>query len=268
MPLELTYRAAAEPLPVELEGFTPDALRGESLDSVRRFPAAIGNTTLPIGELFDVTGTTEDADWRLMGDLSGVHWLGAEMQQGVIHAAGPVGRHTGSRMRGGAITIAGDAGDWLGAEMRGGRIEVAGNAGDGVGAAYAGSPRGMRGGEIRLRGSAGDEVGHTLRRGWIIIAGGCGAFAGYRMKAGSIFVLGACGPRPGAEMVRGTIGLFGDPSPELLPTFRHACRLAPQFLGLMARELAKADLNAPTTIELFNGDLLTGGRGEILLPGE
>lgn len=265
MPLELVYESN-ETLPVELEGFTPDALRGQSLDEVKRHRAQVGNTTVEVGELFTVSGDAGDLDWRFRGDLSGVHYLGAGMQEGKIEVEGAVGRHAGARMRGGELSVRGAAGDWLGSEMRGGRIEVTGDVGNLVGAAYRGSPRGMRGGAILVRGSAGDEVGHTQRRGWITIAGDCGQLAGYRMKAGTLFVLGRCGKRPGAEMTRGTLGLFGTEPATLLPTFRHACQIAPQFLGLMAGELAKLGYQAPTTVNLWNGDLLTGGRGEVLLP--
>ena len=265
MPLEIEY-LTPQALPVELEGFTPDALASSSLDQVRRFAAQVGNQTAEVGELFRVSGDPADGDWRVVGELAGVHWLGAGMREGSIHVQGDVGRHTGSGMRGGAIHVSGAAGDWLGAEMRGGRIEVDADAGNLVGAAYAGSPRGMRGGTIVVRGSAGDEVGHTMRRGWITIAGDCGPLAGYRMRAGSLFVLGNCGARPGAEMVRGTIGLFAAQRPTLLPTFRKACTIKPQFMGLMQRQLQAIGLDAPRTIEIHNGDLLRGGRGEILLP--
>lgn len=265
MPLELTYRAG-ETLPVELEGLTPDALRGDSLDDVRGRRAYVGNTTVAVGELFDVAGTTEDAGWRVAGDLAAVHYLGAGMSGGRIEVTGNVGRHAGAQMRGGELIVHGGASDWLGAEMRGGRIEVTGDAGDLVGAAYRGSPRGMRGGQILVRGSAGAEAGAAMRRGWITVAGDCGQLAGYRMRAGTLFVLGACGRRPGAEMIRGTIGLFG-PAPPLLPTFRHACKIAPQLLGVLSRQLAPLGLAVPTEVNLYNGDLLTGGRGEILIRG-
>lgn len=264
--LELTYRTP-QSLPVELEGFTPDAVRGESLDAIKRRSAFVGNTTVVLGELFDIAGDARDLEWRLMGDLSGVHWLGAGMRAGAIRVEGSIGRHTGSQMRGGQISVSGAAGDWLGAEMRGGRIEVRGDAGHSVGAAYPGSPRGMRGGSLVVRGSAGDEIGHTMRRGWITVGGDCGELVGYRMKAGTIFVFGQAGQRPGAEMIRGTIGLFGAELATLLPTFRRACRFAPQFMGLLQSELTKLGYDLPGEIDLYHGDLLNGGRGEILLPG-
>jgi len=266
---------------VELEGLTPDAFRDRSVTDVQRLAALVGNQTVELGELFRVTGDPADQQWRLTGDLSGVHGLGARMRDGELRVEGNVGRHAGSEMRGGTLHVSGDAGDWLGAEMRGGTILLAGDAGHSVGAAYAGSPRGMRGGSIVVRGSAGQQVGHTMRRGWITIAGNCGPLAGYRMRAGSLFVLGACDVRPGAEMLRGTIGLFGGgplgaQRPTLLPTFRPACKLAPQFMGLMRRQLQTVGIDVPnldvanldvaSKVEIYNGDFLRGGRGEILLP--
>lgn len=269
MPLELVYRRdAAEQvagLPVELEGFTPDRLRGEPLDAARRFESMVGNRPTPLGELFELSGTTEDAAFRFAGDLSGVHGLGAGMRSGRIEVDGPVGRHAGAGMEGGSLSVGGDAGDWLGAEMRGGRIEAGGDAGHYAGAAYPGSTRGVRGGAIVIRGGAGDYAGHTMRRGLIVIGGDAGAWAGYRLRAGTLIVFGECGPRPGAEMVRGTLGLFG-PTPRLLPTFRHACRFEPQMLALLAGRLAGEGFALPRSVDLWHGDLLCGGRGEVLLP--
>lgn len=275
MPLTLQYKSP-QSLPVDLRGCTPDAFRDSKIAELRTFRVGVGNQQVELAELFDIQGDPTAGEWHFEGNLAGVHHLGTGMKAGTIRIDGSAGRHCGSEMRGGTIHITGDAGDMLGVEMRGGRIEVAGNAGNLVGGAYRGSPRGMRGGQILVRGNAGDEVAHTMRRGWITIAGDCGTLAGYRMRAGSLFVLGTCGSRPGAEMVRGTIGLFGPGSnnvsssadrPTLLPTFRPACQIAPQFLSLMRRELKQqANLEIPAKINLWNGDLLTGGKGEILLP--
>jgi hypothetical protein len=70
-------------------------------------------------------------------------------------------------------------------------------------------------------------------------------------------------------MRRGTIGFFGQELPPLLPTFRHACRFRPDVLGLIFRTLQARGFPLPdqldTAVELYNGDLLDGGRGEILL---
>lgn len=264
MPLELSF-TSNESLPIEAEGFTPDRLRGFSIDEIKRFEVRVGNQATTIGELCTVAGDSVDADWRITGDLSRVHYLGASMTDGLMRIDGPVGRHAGAQMQGGQLTIAGSASDWLGAEMRGGTIQLTGNAGNGVGAAYRGSPLGMRGGRIFVQGSAGDEVGHSLRRGWIVVGGNCGQLAGYRMHAGTLFVFGNCGSHPAAEMVRGTVGLFGHDHPQLLPTFRRACRLTAPVLAITNSELAKLGHATPKEVELYSGDHLTGGRGEVLL---
>jgi formylmethanofuran dehydrogenase subunit C len=268
MPLHLTYQADTN-VPVEIEGFTPEAVAGASLDEVRRVEIFHGNRTVPLGEMFDVTGDTRDLEWHLEGDLSGVHWIGAHMRAGSIRVHGSAGRHLGSQMQGGMISVDGDAGDWVGPEMRGGMIRVAGNVGDLAGAAYRGSPRGMTGGTIVVHGNAGDELGHTMRRGWIAVGGDCGDLPGFGMLAGSIVVLGKCGIRPGAGMRRGTLALLGDARVKLLPTFRFACRQQPVVLGLLQRQLGTLGLPLASStagdVDIFNGDLLAGGRGEVLV---
>lgn len=270
MPLKLIYTAETT-VPVEIEGFTPRAVSGASLDDVRRFGIFHGNRKTPLGEMFQVEGDTHDLQWHLHGDLSGVHWIGAHMEAGSIHVNGSAGRHLGSEMRGGSITVNGDAGDWLGGQMRGGTIRVAGRAGQIVGGAYCGSSQGMTGGVIVIQGDAGDGVGRSMRRGWIAVGGHCGDMIGGNLQGGSLFVLGRCGMRPGAGMRRGTIGVFGTPKPELLPTFRLACRQRPIVLRLVARRLAELGLPIDGTVagevDIFSGDLLEGGRGEIWLRG-
>ncbi|MEM8865037.1 MAG: formylmethanofuran dehydrogenase subunit C [Planctomycetota bacterium] len=265
MSLELSCQSPG-PLPVDLEGFAPDRFQGKSLDDIKRFEVSVGNAKVTAGELFNVEGDPSDAAWVFTGDLSGAQNIGSEMASGRIQVDGAAGRYAGARMRGGELCIAGDAADLLGAELRGGTIVVGGDAGDQIGGPLPGSRLGMCGGTIRVHGSAGEAVGQAMRRGWITVGGDCGQLAGYRMRAGSLCVFGACGSRPGAEMVRGTIGLFGDRSPTLLPTFRPGCEYSPQFLQLMANELNAYGHRTPQRVLLHSGDLLTGGRGEILLP--
>ena len=72
-------------------------------------------------------------------------------------------------------------------------------------------------------------------------------------------------------MRRGTIGLFGSEPVPLLPSFRHACRCRLEILRLIDRLLQTYEFPLPTplgdtTVDLYHGDLLEGGRGEILLP--
>ncbi len=269
MPLHINYIAETK-IPVEVEGLTPDALRGQSLAEIEKFPIHHGNQQLPLAEMFRVGGTLDDGRIEFEGNLAGVHWIGAHLREGEIHIAGNAGRHLGSEMRGGTITVEGDTSDWVGGEMHGGTIHIHGSAGHLVGAAYRGSPRGMTGGTIIVHGNVGNEVGHSLRRGLIAVAGDCGDAPGFNMLAGTILLLGKCGIRLGASMRRGTIVLAGSEPPDLLPTFRHACRIRPLALRLLRQELRRQGLEWPgpentPLVDLYNGDFLEGGRGEILI---
>ncbi len=267
MTLKLTYTEQTS-VPVEIEGITPDVVRQLSLADIEKLEIYHGNVKLPLAEMFQVSGDPSDSRMELEGDLSGVHWIGAGMIDGEIQVQGSAGRHVGAEMRGGRIDVAGDAGGWVGAEMRKGLVHVRGNGGHLVGSAYRGSIRGMTGGTILIEGDAGNEVGLTMRRGMIAVGGKCGDVPGFNMIAGSIFIFGECGIRPGAGMRRGTIGLFGE-SPELLPTFKRGATADPVFLKMAFRELRDLGFAAvgdiPSSEVVINhGDLLEGGRGEIL----
>jgi len=85
-----------------------------------------------------------------------------------------------------------------------------------------------------------------------------------------VFIFGEAGIRHGAGMRRGSLGLFGAKSPRLLPSFRYACRYRPVVLPLMFRQLRQYGFHVPDELEsalfdLYNGDLLEGGRGEVLV---
>lgn len=270
MPLRITNLASLT-LPIDVTGVTPDANSERSLDDIRRMHVRQGNRQVELGELFRVEGDPRDRRWELGGDFSRVHGLGAGMTGGEIIVRGPVGRHAGANMQGGRIEIQGDAGDWLGAEMRGGQIRVRGNAGDYAGGAYAGSRRGMRGGTILISGDVGRRAGERMRRGLIAAAGAAGSDLGARMLAGTILVFGACSDHPGAGMRRGTIGLFGRQRPVLSPTFRRGHIGPLSVLHLLERHLQEAAFESPRlrmlagAVELYHGDMLELGRGEILL---
>jgi formylmethanofuran dehydrogenase subunit C len=175
-------------------------------------------------------------------------------------------------MSGGEIHVSGDAGDWVGGEMRGGLIHVRGRAGNLAGSAYRGSRRGMTGGTIFIEGPVGNELGHSMRRG-LVAVGGCGDFAGINMIAGTILVFGPAGIRTGAGMRRGTIGLLADESARLLPTFRPGGRDKLLIMRLIFRELARQGYPfdpalADAAYRTYHGDLVTEGRGELLMREE
>ena len=269
MSLRLQYTGRTK-VPVEIEGLTPSWARSKTLGQIERFEAFHGNQKLPLAELFEVSGTPADGRIELAGDLSGVHWIGAGMSEGEVHVEGNAGRHVGSEMTGGQISVSQDAGDWVGGELHGGLIHIRGHAGNLVGSAYRGSRRGMTGGTILVDGSVGQEIGHTMRRGLLAIGGRCGDFAALNMIAGTILVFGDCGPRPAAGMRRGTLGLFGPNHAQLLPSFHAGCRHRPLYLQLVFRELRR--LRFAVSQELFDadfrqfhGDMVSGGKGEVLL---
>jgi formylmethanofuran dehydrogenase subunit C len=268
MTLRLVLKARSG-VPLEVEGITPDAVRDKDLTEIGQLPIFQGNTKVPLAEFFAVSGDPSDARMEWEGDLSGVHWIGAKMAAGYVHVAGNAGRHLGSEMRGGEIHVDGDAGDWVGGEMHGGLIHVRGRAGHLVGAAYRGSAVGMTGGTILVHGQVGNEMGHTMRRG-LVAVGAADDLVGFNMLAGTLMVFASCGIRHGAGMRRGTIAFLGDQPPPLLPSFRHACRYRPEVMSLLLRHLRHlqfpvAEELLAASFDLYNGDLIEGGRGELLV---
>jgi len=270
MPLHLT-NLADDQIPIELARLTPAGVATLTLDEIRQLPVRRGNREAKLGDLFKIVGDPTDEAWHLAGDCRNVHGLGTNLASGSIIVDGPVGRRVGFAMRGGRIIIQSDAGDWLGAEMRGGTIHVHGDAGSHVGAATPGAKRGMAGGTILIDGNAGDEVGAQMRRGLIAVAGSVGANLGFRMLAGTILVFGHAGAGVGMAMRRGTIGVFGSPRPTLLPTFKSGYHGPLPMLRMLEAQLASESF-APeklsqltTAVELFHGDTLQLGRGELLL---
>jgi formylmethanofuran dehydrogenase subunit C len=269
MALTLQYHAQTT-IPVEVEGLVPNVVRTRSVAEIEQFPIYHGNQQLPLAELFRVSGDPGDGEMRFEGDLSGVHWIGAHLTEGLIHVIGSAGRHLGSEMKGGEIHVDGNAGDWVGGEMHGGLIHVRGRAGHVIGAAYRGSRRGMTGGTLLIGGDVGNEIGHTMRRGLLAVGGSCGDCPGFNMIAGTILVLGNCGIRPAAGMRRGTLGLFGPEPPKLLPTFRRGAVYQPLFLRLILRELDRFGFEfdrelLSAELQFFAGDFVAEGKGEILL---
>lgn len=266
--LRLTYIGTTT-IPVEAECIAPNELFGKTNAEIAALPVQHGNAPAPLGEFFKVEGDASDQHIVLDGDCSRVKWVGANMTSGRLTIESNIGMHCGAEIRGGSIEVHGNTGDWLGAEMRGGTIHIRGNAGHLVGGCYRGGRAGMRGGMILVDGNAGNEVGGHMRRGLIAIGGDVADFPGVSMLAGSVFVFGKCGQRAGAGMKRGTLAFFGD-TPQLLPTFRRACRYEPNFLRVYLRELrrigfAVADELIHGSYVRHSGDLVSLGKGEILV---
>jgi hypothetical protein len=97
--LTLRYKSQT-PIPVEVEGLTPSAVRAMPLADIERFEIFHGIARPARGVL---RAERRCIRWRLQfeGDLSGVHWIGAKMSEGEIHVRGDAGRHVGSEMSGG-----------------------------------------------------------------------------------------------------------------------------------------------------------------------
>lgn len=268
MTLKLNYHAET-PVPVEVEGLTPDWACDKSVAEIERFEIFHGNRKIPLAEMFRVTGKADDKCFEFEGNLAGVHWIGAHMESGRIHIQGSAGRHVGSEMRGGEILVHGDCRGWTGAEMHGGFIHVHGNAGHLVGAAYRGSVKGMTGGTILVDGNAGNEIGLTMRRGLIAIGGSAGDVIGFNMIAGTVFVFGDSGIRHGAGMRRGTIGLFGPNRSPLLPTFKFSATHRTPIMSVILREVRAKGLKFDESLlsadfDFYRGDFVSLGRGEII----
>lgn len=266
--LTLTYHGRTS-IPVEVEGIVPEALRGLGVGEIERLTILHGNREVPLAELFRVTGNADDEQISFVGNLAGVHWIGAKQRAGTIRVEGEAGRHLGSGLDGGTIHVSGNAGDFAGTEMRSGLIHVRGSVGNLAGGAYRGSARGMTGGTLLVDGDAGHEIGTTMRRGLIAVGGNVGDLAAFNMIAGTILVMGKAGQRAAAGMRRGTLAVLGG-AEELMPTFREAGRCRPTYLQLYAKELRRHGFAMPATFATgewrqFTGDLLTVGKGEVLV---
>lgn len=270
MPLTLACTLATN-LSIQGDLLRPDALRERSTHEVARLAIGIGNSSVELGELFHLDGDPTDGHLIIEGDLANMHGLGRGMSGGRLEIRGDVGHRVGAEMTGGTIEVHGSTGDRAGVAMRGGLLRIRGSAGDLVGSAYPGDRTGMRDGMILVDGSVGQDTGLAMRRGTIAIAGSSGDGLGRDLVAGSIFAFGHVGRYVGAGMKRGTIALFGDQEPQLLPTFRYACRIRPPFLTIYLRELRAVGFPTPQAsyfrvFDRYNGDLLEGGHGEVMIP--
>jgi formylmethanofuran dehydrogenase subunit C len=269
MPLTLTWSGSTS-LPVEASGLDPEAFAALDATAAAKRPIPIGNAVGEIGDVFRVGGDGGDGSLVFEGDLRHVRGLGQGMKSGSVVVRGPVGPRLGAEMSGGRIDVEGDVGGWAGAEMRGGELRIRGRAGDALGAAFPGSRLGMREGVILVEGSAGADVGLGMRRGLIAVGGDVGDGFGRAMIAGTLFACAGTGRRIGAGMKRGTVVLATPARHELLPTFARAGRFRPPFLALYLKRLRAWGFPVPETAsagpwERYNGDLVEGGQGEILV---
>lgn len=272
MPLVLSPTAAARaPLSIDLDGIVPDRVNHLRPAGIARLTVTADGRRTCVGELFRIEGDAADGVIEFHGDCSRIHRVGAAMRAGTIVVAGPVGRHAGEGMAGGSLTVRGDAGDWLAAGMTGGTVLVTGRAGDNAAAALPGDRVGMRGGVVVIRGDCGCLAGARMRRGLLGIGGSCGEAAAFELRAGTVVVVGAVGRGSGMGMCRGSL-IAVSSRPPIPATFAKGSAWSPAFVPLLADRLAKAGLSLATPGRLrgpwrqWHGDLLAGGRGEILHP--
>jgi len=268
MPLTLRW-AAATPLPIDADGLRPDLLAGLTAAEVARRPILAGNAPAEVGDLFRVAGDPADGHLILEGDLRRLRRLGAGMGSGTLTVRGDAGPGLGAGMAGGTVEVSGSVGDGAFAAMNGGLARIRGSAGDGLGGALPGAWVGMREGVILVEGPVGADAGLAMRRGLIAVAGPAGPGFGRGLIAGSLFAFGPVAPHPGAGMKRGTLAFFDESAPpELLPTFRYACRYRPPVATIYLRGLAAWGFPVPPrafagTFGRYNGDLIEDGQGEV-----
>ncbi len=258
-------------IPIEVSGITPDELRKKSIDEIQRMPVWRGREQLELANLFAISGECK-SDRRIVfeGNLTPVHGIGTGMKLGEILVEGDCGRRVGLQMSGGKIVLHGNAGDFVGVEMSGGMIRVHGNAGDGVGGNLPGSKIGMNRGTIYIQGDAGKGLGQAMRRGTIIVGGDAGELVGWNMQAGTIIVFGECGCNVGAEMKRGTIAALRGSKGHLLPSFSKGLHQPVPTMAMLGHWIDSQSFDVDTSrlrseFQMFHGDLLHGGRGELFV---
>lgn len=269
MPLTLRWRTGDTP-PVEAEVLRADTLTTLTPTEVARLQLPVGNGGAELGELATIEGDGADGTLVIEGDLRRVARIGLGQGSGRLVIRGDVGPHLGAGLSGGTIELFGNAGPWAGAELRGGLLHIHGAAGDHAGSVDPGGRLGMREGVLLIEGDAGHEVGLGMRRGLIAVGGSLGAGAGRALIAGTLFGFGPVGPGVGAGMKRGSIVLAGGAGTSILPTFSPSGLDRPPFVSLYLKELQRFGFPVPTgafagSFERFNGDLATGGQGELLV---
>ncbi len=259
---ELAQRVDCSPL-------TPDKLAGKSADEIATIELVSGRLSLPVAELFDISGDDVN-DIQFKNSSSKLDHIGHAMTQGSITIEGNVGAYLGQFMTGGNIVVHGDSFIYSGCEMKGGQIKIHGNAGDFVGAARSGYKNGMTGGTIIITGNSGERTGDHMRRGMILIEGNAGDYCGSRMVSGTIAVIGDVGRHLGYGMKRGTLLLTKMPQHGIGANFNDCGAHTLSFLPLMFTAFKKLDstfakLEPFSRVQRYAGDIGSLGMGEVLV---
>ncbi len=275
MPLTLTSRYD-DRVPLEVESILPHRLTKPG-SAVANHSIWRGRRKHCLSDFFDIEGSLEnDCTIVWKGPLRSVNRIGQGLESGQVMVQGSAGDHVGSQMSGGTIEVQGDVRDFAGTAMTGGQLTVHGSAGRHLGGCLPGAKHGMNRGTIYVAESAGPGVGQLMRRGTIVVGGACGDSCGWNMVAGTIIVLGGITGLAGVEMRRGTIvdtlpfG-YAEPFRQVLPTFTKGDRRSIQILRLLKHQLS-GSIFGPQSLQpldqefqIFHGDPLHGGRGELLV---
>ena len=250
MKVVLVAKPRSKPrIPIEAETVTPRRFLEEGSITVWE-----GNKERTLADLFEVTvegetGSVDDVEIVLRGDVSRVKRIGEYMDGGRITVEGSIGMHCGNFMSGGTIEILGDADHWLAREMRGGSIVCRGNAGHYCASGYRGEKHGMKGGSVLVLGNAGDFCAEYLAGGSVEVRGNCGDMPGVEMGGGTLVVHGDC-RRAAANMRGGQCTVHGTVT-GMIPSFRRT--------GTRVLETG----SAPYTV--FEGDIANRGRGSLVV---
>lgn len=263
----LSFKLKTEPTQrVDCSSLVPESLAGKSLAEIGAISLVIGNRTVAVKTLFEISGS--DAEHIVFENGSKkLDYIGHAMKSGRITVKGDAGSYVGFLMKKGEIAIHGNANAFVASGMSGGMIVVDGNVGDFLAAAIAGERKGMRGGTVIVKGDAGDRVGDQMRRGLLLIEGNAGNYCASRMLAGTIGVLGKVGDYAGYGMRRGTLLL--SETPRLHATIQDCGSHTLPFLSLMFKSFADlpsrfAKINK-NRVQRYAGDIANDGKGEILI---
>jgi len=254
---------------VDCSPLTPDKLAGKSVDDIAAMELVSGRLSLPVAELFDISGNDVN-NIQFKNSSSKLDHIGHAMSQGTVTVMGDVGAYLGQFMTGGNIAVHGNSFIYSGCEMKGGQIKINGNAGDFVGAARSGYKNGMTGGTIIITGNSGQRTGDHMRRGMILIEGNAGDYCGARMVSGTIAVIGDVGRHLGYGMKRGTLLLTKTPAHGISANFNDCGAHTLSFLPLMFTAFKKLDsvfakLEPFSRVQRYAGDVGGLGMGEILV---
>lgn len=262
--------ATVPPEPIDARPLTPDRLADLDRSSVSRLPVRVGRQTLPLGELFRVSGTPGERI-EFSGHTQLIDFIAAEMQRGTIVVDGDAGLLTASQLKGGTVHIMGSSGAGTASAMRGGMLTVDGDAADDCAAALGAETLGMRGGVFVVHGNAGRRFAARMRRGTAIVVGAIGDDACSQMVAGTVVGLAGFAARPALGMRRGTLVTrsMPEPFPAWFSTPERYVSSFSRMLVQMLGDLLPA--NSPAMASDFErslGDLSVGGQGELLIGRE